>query len=95
MPRSIVVAVSLLLMGASCEPRPSPPVPVDAPREIPVPCKIPEPTCDAPAYDVAKKEQDGDIKVRLLRAETAAYEDCLRKYRIALQACQQYLPTPR
>ena len=82
--------VSLLLAGASCETqRESPPVAVETKVAVPVPCDIPEPQCVAPAYDAARKEQPGDVKVRLLRAESITQADCLRRFKEALAACRE------
>lgn len=54
-----------------------------------MPCRVAEPQCDAPAYDAATKNEAGDTKIRLLRAETAAQKDCLQRYREALTSCRQ------
>lgn len=78
---------SWLLMGASCQ-EPSPPSAVEVKVAVPVPCQVPEPECSMPAFNGAKKEQEGDVKLRLLRAETVQAADCLRRYRKALAACR-------
>lgn len=85
---ALLAASSLALMGASCEERPTPPVAVEIRVPVPIPCQVPDPQCESPAYDQARKEQPGDVKVRLLRAETATQQDCLRQYRAAMMACR-------
>lgn len=85
---SAVLLASFLLAGASCEKRPDPPSAVEVDRVVEVACRIPEPQCSAPGYNAAKKEQEGDVKLRLLRAEVIEQEDCLRLYRKALEACR-------
>lgn len=59
---------------------------------VPVPCRIPDPVCKAPVYDAASKSQPMDTRVRMLRAEIANYEDCVRLYQEALTACRQVEP---
>lgn len=84
----VVISGSLLLAGASCS-EPSPPSAVEVRVPVPVPCSIPEPQCPAPLYDSAKREQAGDVKLNMLRAETVQREECLRQYRVALEACRK------
>lgn len=89
--RSITVLAgsSLLLMGAACPQRgEAPPSAVEVPTAVEVPCRIPEPQCSVPMFNSAKKEQTGDVKLGLLRAEGVLREDCLRRYREALAACR-------
>lgn len=86
--RTAVILVAFLLTGASCENRPDPPSAVTVKVAVPVPCRVAEPVCAAPAYDAATKAQEGDAKVRLMRAETANQADCVRKYRDALEVCR-------
>lgn len=90
----LVVASCWLLAGATCQERPDPPAAVEVKVAIPVPCRVAEPQCAAPAYDAATKGQDGDLRIRLLRAETAEQADCLRRYRDALASCRQEVPPP-
>lgn len=85
---ALLVLVSFSLAGASCEKRPDPPSAVEVKVVVPVPCRVPEPQCQAPAYDGATKAQEGDMLLRLLRAETAGQADCVRRYRLALAACR-------
>lgn len=88
MKSTTALLASLLLMGASCQPS-APPSAVEVRVPVPVPCNVAEPQCQAPAYDNATKDQPGDTKVKLLRAESATQTDCLRLYRSALTACRQ------
>ena len=85
---ALLLASSFLLAGASCENRPDPPSAVEIKVAVPVPCRVPIPVCFAPAYDSATKEMEGDRKVKLLRAETASQADCLRVFKLALEACR-------
>lgn len=90
-----ILASSLLLAGASCEqPRQAPPVPVEVKVVVPVPCQEEVPQCRSPAYDTAKKEQAGDAKVKLLRAEAITQAACLEAFRRALERCRATLPPP-
>lgn len=85
---ALLVALSWALLGASCQERPAPPSAVEVKVAVAVPCEVAEPQCRAPAYDAARKEMAGDAKVKLLRAEAALQEDCLRRYRDALAVCR-------
>ena len=85
---AVLVGSSLLLMGATCSAPESPPNVVEVDRAVEVPCRIPEPECSAPLFDRAQKEQPGDVKLGLLRAEGRLREDCLRRYREVLKACR-------
>ena len=85
---AVILALSWALMGATCQERPDPPVGIVTKVAVPVPCRVPEPVCKAPAYDAARKAQPGDTKAKLLRAEVIGYEDCVRLYREALAACR-------
>lgn len=76
-----------LLMGATCQ-EASPPSAVEVRVAVPVPCRVPEPECSTPAFNSARKEQEGDVKLKLLRAETVQAADCLRRYREALASCR-------
>lgn len=89
-----LLASSFLLMGATCQERPDPPSAVEVKVAVPVPCQVQEPSCAAPAYDSAKKDQDGDFRIRVLRAETSAYWLCVKLYREALAACRQVEQKP-
>lgn len=89
---AVILLSSALLAGASCENRPDPPSAVEVRVPVPVPCRVPEPSCQAPAYDQATKAMEGDQKVKLLRAETASQADCVRLYREALAACREAQP---
>ena len=88
----LIAAVCAALSGASCETRQDPPNAVETTRAVPVPCRVAEPQCQAPAYDGATLEMPGDRKVKLFRAETASQADCLRRYREALAACRVITP---
>ena len=90
---ALLALVSSTWLLASCgTTRPDPPSAVEVKVAVPVPCRIPEPQCATPAYDAARRDQDGDLRLRLLRAETAAYADCVRLYRLALSACREASP---
>ena len=86
---AVILAACISLSGASCENRPDPPSAVETKVAVPVPCRVAEPECLAPAYDAATPEMAGDRKAKLLRAETAGQADCLRRYREALAVCRQ------
>jgi len=86
---ALLAALSWALLGASCQERPAPPSAVEIKVGVPIACKVAEPECRAPAYDAARKEMQGDVKVKLLRAEAALQEDCLRRYRDALAVCRK------
>lgn len=89
----LAVSSVWLLSGAACQERPTtPPVPVEVKVAVPTPCTVPEPHCQSPAYDSARRDQPGDVLVRLLRAETAQQAECLREYRRALAACRAATP---
>lgn len=83
------IAALLALSLTACETAPAkPPVAVQVKVAVPVPCKEPEPACQVPAYDAAKKEQPMDDRVKLFRAEAIEQADCLRLYRAALERCR-------
>lgn len=85
---------SALLMGATCTGPESPPSAVETKTAVEQACSIPEPQCSAPAFNSARKEQAGDVKLALLRAEGKLRENCLQRYREALQACKTLPPKP-
>lgn len=86
---ALLLASSWVLFGACAPVRPDPPSAVEVKVAVPVPCRVPEPLCPLPAYDSARPEQPGDVKVRLLRVEAAQQAECLREYRRALAACRE------
>lgn len=83
-----ILASSWILMGASCQKQPDPPLAIEVKVPVPVPCSVPEPVCQPPAYDSATKDMPGDQKAKLLRAESIGQADCLRQYREALKTCR-------
>ena len=82
------LAASVLLGACAACPEAPPPVPIEVRVAVPTPCLVPEPACPPPAYDSARREQPGDVRVRLLRAEVAQQAECLVQYRAALAAFQ-------
>lgn len=83
-----ILLVSWALMGATCQERPDPPVTTITKVPVPIPCRVPEPVCQAPAYNDARKDMQGDQKAKLLRAEAVSQADCVRQYREALATCR-------
>lgn len=90
-----VLCVVSLLAGCASTQEPRPPSAVTVEVAVEVPCRIPEPQCSVPAFDRATKGQEGDVLLRLLRAEAVEQEDCLRRYREALAACRVLPEAPR
>lgn len=88
---AVILAISWALMGATCQERVDPPVGIVTKVAVPVPCRVAEPVCRAPAYNAARKEQPGDTKAKQLRAEVVGYEDCVRLYQEALAVCRKPL----
>lgn len=85
---ALLCALALSACATTTCPPEKPPTPVAVHDAVPVPCEEPDPTCSAPAYDAAKKDDPADVKVKLLRAESIAREDCVRLYREALGRCR-------
>ena len=94
MMRALVLVLVALLAGCGMfgSKRPDPPVAVQVRVAVPGPCGVAHPECRAPAYDAAQKDMPGDTRIKLLRAEAAEREDCLRRYRLALDACRTPAP---
>ena len=90
---TLLICAGSLLAGCATEP-PLPPVPVEIQVPVAVPCEIPVPACEAPAYDAATKDQAMDLRVKLLRVEAIEQADCLKRTREALEACRAGAGTP-
>jgi hypothetical protein len=87
------VLLTMLLAGCAA-PEPRPPVPVEIQVPVAVPCQIEVPSCQAPAYDEATKDQAMDLRLKLLRAEAIEQAECLARTRGALEACRAGAGTP-
>lgn len=87
-------SICVLLTHGCASDTQMPPSAVTVKVGVPIPCREPEPACQAPAYNGATKDQPIDARAALLRAEAIEQADCLRLYKEALARCRSPVDTP-
>jgi hypothetical protein len=86
--RTVLLLAQIWVLAGCATTPPLPPVPVEIQVPVAVPCQIDVPSCPAPAYDAATKDQAMDLRLKLLRVEAIEQADCLARTRGALEACR-------